>query len=94
MNNTELGNYKNTIQARHEELKALYSDLIDVFLKHDNYMISYDYLFEEAMNKYNYDEEFKKELDEVTTYKSPLGSRKWMRTAIFMLAYKLMHGRM
>lgn len=64
-------------------------------MKHDNYMVSFDNLFEDAMDKYHneWDSDFRKICDVSTsTYKG--ASYGWMRTAAFMLAWQLMHGKM
>lgn len=98
MDKKELKAIKYIKEARTRELNDLYEDILDVLVKHDNYMVSFDNLFEDAMDKCNneWDSDFRKMCDICTsTYKGESdASYGWMRTAAFMLAWQLMHGKM
>ena len=45
MDKKELKAIKDIKAARIRELNDLYEDILDVFVKHDNYMVSFDNLF-------------------------------------------------
>lgn len=96
MNKNKIEKFDNRKEARRAELEELYKDVLDVFVKHDNYMVSFDNLFEDAMDKYHneWDSDFRILCDDCTSNYKNEASYGWMRTVAFMLAWQLMHGRM